>query len=238
MVDREGWKARLPRRVGSLRSPQTLWNKWPLSDVTTLRDNQKTKKVKLDFTGGEERDFQVDKKELDAVLKLLQTNLLAVRQRPAAQPIAPRAPSPPPPAVPARAQNQAQPQAQPAYVPPPIVAARAPSPPPPSLPTRRAPTKPAVALYDYTPQTDEEVAISEGDKLVVLDDTDPDWWTVRGPHGEGIVPKTYVELGDGGKVEAVKTESPKERESDSEFWVGRFGREDSQEGFSNRDHPF
>lgn len=77
----------------------------------------------------------------------------------------------------------------------------------PSLPTP-TPTPPAVAnpassiakvaiaLYDYEPVESGELAIVENDMLIVLDNSDPDWWLVKHlkKHGEGLVPKTYVEV--------------------------------------------
>lgn len=57
------------------------------------------------------------------------------------------------------------------------------------------------ALYDYEPQTDEELAIQENDLLYVLEKSDvDDWWTVKkrviGLDAEeptGLVPSNYVE---------------------------------------------
>ena len=119
------------------------------------------------------------------MLKLLQTKLLAIRSRPVQK----RAVTPPPPATPARPTPQPQPTyTQPAQPSPP-------TPPPVVLPPRPSSGKPGVALYDYDPRTDEEIAIKEGESLNVLDDSDPDWWAVRVNGKEGIVPRTYVELG-------------------------------------------
>jgi hypothetical protein len=55
----------------------------------------------------------------------------------------------------------------------------------------------AIALYDYTPIESEELEIKEGDNLIVLDDSDSDWWLVKivsKKGGEGLVPKTYIEV--------------------------------------------
>ncbi|QLQ79804.1 hypothetical protein HG537_0C04530 [Torulaspora globosa] len=57
------------------------------------------------------------------------------------------------------------------------------------------------ALYDYEPQTGEELAIKEGDVLYLLEKSDVDeWWTVKkrviGSDAEepvGLVPSNYVE---------------------------------------------
>ncbi|KAJ3315817.1 cytoskeletal protein binding protein [Boothiomyces sp. JEL0838] len=94
----------------------------------------------------------------------------------------------------------------------------------PSLPTP-TPTPPAVAnpassiakvaiaLYDYEPVESGELAIVENDMLIVLDNSDPDWWLVKHlkKHGEGLVPKTYVELQTPG-VARKPQEDAKEKE--------------------------
>ncbi|KAI5849040.1 SH3 domain-containing protein [Tricharina praecox] len=52
------------------------------------------------------------------------------------------------------------------------------------------------ALYDYTPQTEEELAFNEDDVLDVYDTSDPDW-VLGGLKGQyGYVPANYVEKGD------------------------------------------
>ncbi|CAO3600027.1 unnamed protein product [Absidia cylindrospora] len=56
------------------------------------------------------------------------------------------------------------------------------------------------ALYDYEPQTDEEVAFKEDDILYILENDDPDWWKAQlktasfdqvGPIG--LVPSNYID---------------------------------------------
>ncbi|KAK4932980.1 cytoskeletal protein binding protein [Elasticomyces elasticus] len=52
------------------------------------------------------------------------------------------------------------------------------------------------ALYDYSPQTDEEVGFEEGGKLECYDDGDPDWMLVGvegGKGGYGFAPSNYLE---------------------------------------------
>jgi hypothetical protein len=54
-----------------------------------------------------------------------------------------------------------------------------------------------VALYDYSAVGEGELSIAENENLLVLDDSDEDWWLVRSMKktaGEGYVPKTYVQL--------------------------------------------
>jgi hypothetical protein len=55
------------------------------------------------------------------------------------------------------------------------------------------------ALYDYDPQSGDELAFREGDRLAVFDDeSDPDWWVVRhsavgqDTGAYGLVPSNYV----------------------------------------------
>ena len=56
-------------------------------------------------------------------------------------------------------------------------------------------------LYDYTPQADAELPISEGDLLYILEKSnEDDWWKAKKKAGaddedepEGLVPNNYVE---------------------------------------------
>lgn len=57
------------------------------------------------------------------------------------------------------------------------------------------------AVYDYAPQSDEELEIKDGDLLFVLEkDSDDDWWKCKKKAAsededepEGLVPNNYVE---------------------------------------------
>jgi len=57
------------------------------------------------------------------------------------------------------------------------------------------------AIYEYDPQSEGELALSEGDLLLVLEkSTEDDWWTVKkkaaggdDDEPEGLVPSTYIE---------------------------------------------
>lgn len=57
------------------------------------------------------------------------------------------------------------------------------------------------AVYDYAPQADNEISITEGDLLFVLEkEADGDWWKVKRKAGEhedeepeGLVPSNYIE---------------------------------------------
>ncbi|KAJ2345449.1 cytoskeletal protein binding protein, partial [Coemansia sp. RSA 2671] len=55
----------------------------------------------------------------------------------------------------------------------------------------------AVVLYEFNSDDPEELTVSEGDRVLVLDKSDPEWWQVQlsPPHGRaGLVPASYVEL--------------------------------------------
>ncbi|KAJ2777692.1 cytoskeletal protein binding protein [Coemansia interrupta] len=55
----------------------------------------------------------------------------------------------------------------------------------------------ALVLYDFSSDDPEELTVSEGERVVVLDKSDPEWWQVQlsPPHGRaGLVPASYLEL--------------------------------------------
>jgi hypothetical protein len=57
------------------------------------------------------------------------------------------------------------------------------------------------ALYDYVPQSDNEIALTEGDILMVLEKSaDDDWWKAKKKghdeeeeEPEGLIPNNYIE---------------------------------------------
>lgn len=53
------------------------------------------------------------------------------------------------------------------------------------------------AVWDFTPQSPDEVALYEGQTLFLLERDDSVWWTVKVNHGEqdevGVVPSAFVE---------------------------------------------
>src|SRR5207249_1013258 len=55
--------------------------------------------------------------------------------------------------------------------------------------------KPGIALYDFDAQGDDEISISEGDKLWIIDDfSSKYWWKCRRGTEEGVVPSSYIEV--------------------------------------------
>ncbi|KAE8231680.1 hypothetical protein CF326_g3298 [Tilletia indica] len=54
--------------------------------------------------------------------------------------------------------------------------------------------EPAIALYDFTAEGDDELSVAENEDLFVLERENEDWWKVRNAAGqEGVVPASYVE---------------------------------------------
>lgn len=57
------------------------------------------------------------------------------------------------------------------------------------------------AIYDYVPQSDNELPLTDGDLLMVLEkSTDDDWWRAKKKaqgdddvEPEGLIPNNYVE---------------------------------------------
>jgi hypothetical protein len=57
------------------------------------------------------------------------------------------------------------------------------------------------AIYDYVPQAEGELTLTEGDLLFVLDNTsDDDWWKAKKKavsdeedEPEGLIPNNYIE---------------------------------------------
>jgi hypothetical protein len=57
------------------------------------------------------------------------------------------------------------------------------------------------AIYDYVPQSENEIALAEGDLLMVLEkSTDDDWWKAKKKGSpeeeeepEGLIPNNYIQ---------------------------------------------
>ncbi|KAJ8086575.1 cytoskeletal protein binding protein [Marasmius tenuissimus] len=68
----------------------------------------------------------------------------------------------------------------------------------------------AVALYDFTADGDDELSVKEGEQLVVLE-KDEDWWKCRNQKGqEGVVPASYVQVGDSEEDSSATTRAVEE----------------------------
>ncbi|KAF2766228.1 hypothetical protein EJ03DRAFT_298808 [Teratosphaeria nubilosa] len=70
------------------------------------------------------------------------------------------------------------------------------------------PLKQARALYDYSEQQDEEISFSDGARLDVFDESDPDW-TLVGLRGKyGFAPAIYLEAAAGGAAAPSSAPAP------------------------------
>ncbi|KAI8926965.1 hypothetical protein BC831DRAFT_413476 [Entophlyctis helioformis] len=167
-------------------------SKIPIKELTRYKD-KKTKLV-LEFEGKDAKDYEGEKVDVHGAVAELEQVLNKTKNGNVVSGSPPSAKTTFAAPVPiAAAMTPTLPVA--AARPPP------PSPSPASLSSAAtAPVKTALALYDYDPVEEGELQIRENDKVVVMDDTDPDWWLVRivgRPGAEGLVPKTYVELQSG-----------------------------------------
>jgi len=55
--------------------------------------------------------------------------------------------------------------------------------------------EPAVALYDFAADGEDELSVQEGETLFVLERDGDEWWKCRNTSGgEGVVPASYVEV--------------------------------------------
>ncbi|XP_059407437.1 SH3 domain-containing protein 19-like isoform X1 [Carassius carassius] len=57
----------------------------------------------------------------------------------------------------------------------------------------------AVALYDFTAETEDDLAFQQGDRILVTAHIDDEWWSGRINSREGFFPKAFVEIVTGGR---------------------------------------
>jgi len=59
-----------------------------------------------------------------------------------------------------------------------------------------------IALYTYSAKDDGDLSFRKGDRLTILDDSDPDWWLAKhkSSNQKGYIPRNYV------VSEAIETE--------------------------------
>jgi hypothetical protein len=203
-----------PETLLFLNDLQIIYLRWPISDIVKWEEKQSSRKLKIDFVGSEVRDFVCEgpdaKKELSDLAAALEKIWTRVQQRGSssvqiigtAQEAVTASLAPPPSAM-----HQQQPE---------FVGLRNDAPPiiDPSPAAAAVEQKLATALFDYHPDpghaAHDELQLTEGEKLMVIDSSDADWCRVkrilkRGSKPvdgklEGVVPITYVEL--------LKCESP------------------------------
>lgn len=55
--------------------------------------------------------------------------------------------------------------------------------------------EPAIALYDFAADGEDELSVHENEELVVIEKDADDWWKCRNTRGqEGVVPASYLEV--------------------------------------------
>lgn len=55
--------------------------------------------------------------------------------------------------------------------------------------------EPAVALYDFTADGEDELSVRENEELLIIERDSDDWWKCRNSKGkEGVVPASYLEV--------------------------------------------
>ncbi|TFK28770.1 hypothetical protein FA15DRAFT_664822 [Coprinopsis marcescibilis] len=64
----------------------------------------------------------------------------------------------------------------------------------------------ATTLYDFTADGEDELSVSEGERLAVLERDGDDWWKCRNARGkEGMVPASYLEIASGDEDNSSST---------------------------------
>lgn len=65
-----------------------------------------------------------------------------------------------------------------------------------------------VVLYDFEAGGDDELTVSEGENLTIVEKENDEWWLVRNSRGqEGVVPAQYVEITEGGAASGGPTQN-------------------------------
>jgi actin cytoskeleton-regulatory complex protein SLA1 len=55
--------------------------------------------------------------------------------------------------------------------------------------------EPAIALYDFEADGDDELSVKEGEPLTILEKSGDEWWKCRNANGvKGVVPASYLEV--------------------------------------------
>ncbi|KAI8820880.1 uncharacterized protein EV422DRAFT_67014 [Fimicolochytrium jonesii] len=213
--------------ISDLKS-KTLLSKWEMSQISKFSE-KKSKKLILEISG-EEHQFEGEKQDVLALLSRLQT-LENKRQTGGSGPhhdapprSANRTSMPPPSATPpANITSTPSPVRTTTAAPLPVVPVASPAHVSTPQHGQGESRKIAIALYEYEATNEEELTIKENDNLLVLDDSDEEWWFVRliSKKGrEGLVPASYVELKrpnvDGGAApgpaQMLEDEAQKERQ--------------------------
>ncbi|KAJ3495894.1 hypothetical protein NLJ89_g10561 [Agrocybe chaxingu] len=205
-IDRKGKKKKGTLGVGNgavffaSEADKTPVQKWQTQDVSSV-SSEKSKHVRIDIGGSTPITLQFhagSKENADAIISKLQTSKTlsssSLEEGPA------RAVPPPPDATPREGKKASVhfSPASPVIIPPSHEvedddeqpdSADEPYADPATL------TGPiATALYDFTADGEDELSVTEGESLTVLEKDSDEWWKCRNLKGaEGVVPASYLE---------------------------------------------
>jgi chemotaxis protein histidine kinase CheA len=84
-----------------------------------------------------------------------------------------------------------------------------------------------IALYDFTGDAADELSVKEGEILLVVDQSNEDWWKCRNQAGqEGVIPASYIDL-DADDTPAPAQEDPTETDVEDSAEREREEREEA-----------
>jgi actin-related protein len=131
----------------------------------------------------------VSKEHYDAIMRKLESSHALSKESPSTAPGT--SPSPPPAAAPVRS---AEPKSVHwATSPDSEIPPRPPSPDEPAEDDQDGTM--GIALYDFIGDATDELSVKEGEILLVIDQSNEDWWKCRNQVGqEGVVPASYIDL--------------------------------------------
>lgn len=82
------------------------------------------------------------------------------------------------------------------------------------------------ALYDFTADGDDELSITEGEQLIILERHGDEWWKCRNSQGmEGVVPGSYIEVLASSETSKAPSVSDEEGEEEERLTQERLAQE-------------
>ena len=172
-------------------------------------DEEGARKIGVDDVQATIRFVSSSKGEVEEIWSKVQESQKKAREA-NEEPLDAGAAPPPVHALPPAVQRASIPPPTAAVLPPPVRAASAKTSAVTSAaaPTPTPQTAPAcIALYDFEAQGDDELSVAENEKLVLVEKENDDWWKVQNSAGqEGVVPASYVEVGEGTDTAATVDE--------------------------------
>ncbi|KAF9075858.1 hypothetical protein BDP27DRAFT_1415020 [Rhodocollybia butyracea] len=217
-VDKKGKKMKGTLGIGSgavffaSETSKAAVQKWPTSSVSNIHV-EKSKHVHFDVEGGLSLHFNVGSKDnSEAIVTKLESSKALALQSSDTPPASASSRAPPPPSL------SSLPKVVKASV---HFAPESPA----IIPSTSEPEEEeepdeegemALALYPFVADGEDELSVSEGEQLLVLEKDGDEWWKCRNAEGaEGVVPASYIELASGGQTSASFS-APREEEPEKE----------------------